>query len=80
MDTYWLPASSTVIASESQALQNVSKPKETNVGTVAQSTMASFANIFAGASAAIASSSNVPADMLVSISTSSKFCQFNFII
>ena len=59
---YWLPNTSNVIpilGSEGQSIENIAKTKETNVGTIAQPAMASFANIFAGASAAIASSTNI---------------------
>ena len=69
--TYWLPSSNAVpiLGTEGQQIHNVAKTKESNVGTLTQPTMASFANIFAGASAAIASSANVVdvnADLLVS--------------
>ena len=57
--SYWLSSSNAIIGSEGQVVQNVSKTKDSNVGTLTQPTMASFANIFAGASAAIASSSNL---------------------
>ena len=68
---YWLSPTNAVpvLGSEGQPVQNVAKPKETNVGAITQPTMASFANIFAGASAAIASSANiidVNTDLLVS--------------
>ena len=68
MDTYWL-SSSNVIDTGSQSAQTTTKPKDDNVGTITNSTMASFANIFAGASAAIASSANINSDIMVSKKT-----------
>jgi len=70
---YWLSGTSNVIpilGSEAQTIETIAKTKENNVGTITQPSMASFANIFAGASAAIASSTNiidVNPDLLVSL-------------
>lgn len=68
MDTYWIPSSG-VIETVNQPAPNATKSDVNGTGTNLNSTMASFANIFAGATAAIASSANVNSEMLVCLSS-----------
>ncbi|CAK8676218.1 unnamed protein product [Clavelina lepadiformis] len=67
MDTYWIPTSSAVVgtmpATNSIQPENCNKLKETDISVISQPTMVNFANIFAGATAAVASSATANSEL-----------------
>ena len=69
---YWVQSSVTGISNNSneavtqQQIMSSSKMKESDVSVISQPTMVNFANIFAGATAAVASTGSANTDVLVS--------------